>query len=411
MAAATLLTGAAAGAFGIALTLLLHLVQHLAFGYTENTFLVGVQRASGPRRVRALTAGGLVVGTAWWVQRRRVPQHAVSVTAALRQARPRLPFVATIADAVLQLIAVGAGASLGREGAPRQAGAASGGWIAAGLKVTPAQQRTLVAAGAGAGLAAVYNVPLGGTAFTLEVLLGSIALAEVVPAVVCAAVATVLAWPVLGNQPTYRIPSVGAVGIDPPVLCWAVVLGPVAGVAGVLFTGLMTTARLHAPTGPRSVATITAVFAGLGALAIGYPQLLGNGRGLAALAFDGSVGLGLAGLLMVLKPLATAACLGAGAIGGLLTPSLATGAALGLFTGRLWSMLWPGAPLVAYAVVGAAALLAVTLHAPVTAVVLTLEFVGTAQALLAPMLLAVALASATASVLRRNRPPGRRGSL
>jgi H+/Cl- antiporter ClcA len=187
------------------------------------------------------------------------------------------------------------------------------------------------------------------------------------------------------------------------VLCWAIVLGPVAGIAGVLFTGLMTAARLHAPTGLRSVGTITAVFAGLGALAIGYPQLLGNGKGMAALALDGTLGLGLAGLLLVLKPIATAACLGAGAIGGLLTPSLATGAALGVFTGRLWSLLWPGAPLVAYAVVGAAALLAVTLRAPVTAVVLTLEFVRTAQALLVPMLVGVALATGTASMLRRYR--------
>jgi H+/Cl- antiporter ClcA len=400
MALATVLTGTAAGVLGIALTLLLHLVQHLAFGDTENTFLVGVQRAGGSRWVLAVTAGGLLVGTAWWLRRRRVPNSAVSVTSALRAARPRLPVVATIADAVVQIIAVGAGASLGREGAPRQAGAASGGWIGTRLTVTPAQQRTLVAAGAGAGLAAVYNVPLGGAAFTLEVLLGSIALAEVVPAVLCAAVATVLAWPVLGNQPTYRIP---AVGLDLPVLCWAVVLGPIAGIAGVLFTGLMTAARLHAPTGLRSVAAITAVFAGLGALAITYPQLLGNGKGMAGLAFDGSLGLGLAGLLLVLKPVATAACLGAGAIGGLLTPSLATGAALGVFTGRLWSVLWPGAPLVEYAVVGAAALLAVTLHAPVTAVILTLEFVGTAQALLVPMLVGVALAAGTASVLRRRR--------
>jgi H+/Cl- antiporter ClcA len=88
----------------------------------------------------------------------------------------------------------------------------------------------------------------------------------------------------------------------------------------------------------------------------------------------------------------------------LLTPALATGAALGVFTGRLWSLLWPGAPLTQYALVGAAALLAVTQRAPVTAVLLTLEFVGTAQALLPSTLVGVALATGTAAVLRRHRP-------
>jgi branched-subunit amino acid ABC-type transport system permease component len=77
MAVATLLTGAAAGVAGTALALLLDLVQHLAFGYTENTFLAGVKREGGLRRVLALTAGGLLVGTAWWLRRRWTSNQAV----------------------------------------------------------------------------------------------------------------------------------------------------------------------------------------------------------------------------------------------------------------------------------------------------------------------------------------------
>ena len=397
MALATVLTGIAAGVAGTALTLLLHLVQHLAFGYTENTFLVGVEQAGPARRVLALTAGGVLVGAGWWLRRRWVANSAVSVTHALREDRPGLPVPATVADAVLQIVAVGAGASLGREGAPRQAGAALAGWIGDRLAVPAARQRTLVAAGAGAGLAAVYNVPLGGAAFTLEVLLGSLALADAVPALLAAAIATVLAWPVLGNRPTYRIPTAA---LDGSVLAWALLLGPVAGLAGLGFTAAMTRARLHAPTGRRSLVAVPVVFAALGAAAIRYPELLGNGKGMAGLAFDGALGVGLAAVLLLAKPVATAACLGAGAIGGLLTPALATGAALGVCTGRAWDLLWPGAAPTACAVVGAAALLAVTQRAPVTAVILTCEFVGTAH-LLPAMLLAVAGAAATAALLRR----------
>ena len=93
------------------------------------------------------------------------------------------------------------------EGAPRQ-GRGGAGWIGQRLSVGAVQQRRLLACGAGAGLAAVYNVPLGGAAFTLEVLLGSIALADVVPAVATAALAAVVAWPILGHRPTYPIPVV-----------------------------------------------------------------------------------------------------------------------------------------------------------------------------------------------------------
>jgi H+/Cl- antiporter ClcA len=397
MVAATVLTGVAAGVAGAALTLLLHLVQHVTFGYTENTFLIGVEQASNARRVLAVGLGGLVVGVGWWIQRQHVDPATVSVTRALRQPRPQLPIVATVIDAVLQIIAVGVGASLGREGAPRQVGGAGAGWIAERLRVTPAQQRTLLACGAGAGLAAVYNVPLGGALFTLEILLASIALVDVVPALLTAGISTVVAWPVLHDRPTYPI---SAVHFDRPVLIWSVLLGPVAGLVGVTFSWLTTAARTHAPTGWRSVLAIVVVFTGLGAAAIAYPELLGNGKGPAGLAFDGTLALGLAGALVVLKPLATAACLRSGAIGGLLTPALATGAALGVWTGRLWSMAWPGASVAEYAMVGAAAVLAVTLRAPVTAIVLTLELTGTGQSLIAPITVAVALAVTTARLVR-----------
>ncbi|MBV9821675.1 MAG: chloride channel protein, partial [Actinobacteria bacterium] len=230
-----------------------------------------------------------------------------------------------------------------------------------------------------------------------EVLQGSLALADAVPALLSAAIATVLAWPVLGNRPTYRIPTAS---LDASVLTWALLIGPVAALAGLGFAAVMTRARLHAPTGWPAVVAVPVVFAALGAAAVRYPELLGNGKGMAGLAFDGALGVGLAAVLLLAKPVATAACLGAGAIGGLLTPALATGAALGVGTGRAWNLLWAGASPTACAVVGAAALLAVTQRAPVTAVLLTCEFVGTAH-LLPAMLLAVAGATGTAALLRR----------
>ncbi len=400
MLAGVLLTGLAAGAGGVALTLLLHGIQHLAFGYTENTFLIGVERASAARRVLALAIGGVVVGPGWWLLR-RLGQPVISVAAAVADPSRRLPLLVTTCDSVLQVVAVGFGASLGREGAPRQLGAAAGGLLARLLGLSVRQRRTLLACGAGAGLAAVYNVPLGGAAFTLEMVLASAAVSDAVPALLTAAIATAVAWPVLSDLPTYQV---GSFGLTAPLFTWALLAGPVAGVVGAGFGRLMRAAKASAPRGRRLMVAVPLAFTAVGLLAIGFPQLPGNGKGPAQLAFDGSLSLPLLAALVLLKPLATSLCLRSGARGGLLTPSLATGALLGALTGTLWGELWPGAPVGAYAVIGAAAVLATTQRAPLTAIVLTLEFTRTGLGLLAPMALCVGLAVVTGGYLDRRRP-------
>lgn len=409
--AAAVAVGVAAGLAGAGLTLLLHAVQHLAFGYTENTFLTGVERASAARRVLAMTIGGAVVGVGWAVHRRRYSNEDVSVTHALRESDPRLPLGATLVDAVLQIAAVGVGGSLGREGAPRQAGAAFANLIVTRVGLDAEQRRILLACGAGAGLAAVYNVPIGGAVFTIEVLLRSIAWDAVACALLSAVVATVTAWPVLSTRPTYVVEPIH---VHAPVLAWSVLFGPIAGVAGLGFSWVMRVSRTRAARGRWVAVAVPVGFAAVGALAIPYPQVLGNGKGPADLAFTGVLSASLAVMMFVLKPAATAVCLGSGAIGGLLTPALASGAALGVFTGGAWNALWPGSSPAEYALVAAAALLAVTQRAPVMAVVLTLELVATGVSLVLPMAAAVLLAVSVSSgagswrVLGRRRTGSRR---
>jgi H+/Cl- antiporter ClcA len=117
------------------------------------------------------------------------------------------------------------------------------------------------------------------------------------------------------------------------------------------------------------------------------------------LAFAGLLAIGLAATLVVLKTVATAACLGSGAIGGLLTPSLAVGAALGAFAGGVWNLLWPGGQLAAYAMISGAALLAVTQRAALTAIALVTEFTHATVNLLVPIIIAVVVASGTRDAL------------
>lgn len=219
---AVLLTGIGAGIAGALLTLLLHLVQYTAYGYADEAFVLGSRQASGLRRFLAMTAGGLLVGLGWWALR-RWSRGRTSVTDGVADParRPQLP--TSSIDAVLQIVAVGCGASLGREGAPRQVAAALAGWLAERTGLEPARQRTLIACGAGAGLAAVYNVPLGGALFALEAILASAARSDVLIALVTSVVATIVAWPVVGSVPTFDVPafdlttssSVGALLLGP----------------------------------------------------------------------------------------------------------------------------------------------------------------------------------------------------
>jgi H+/Cl- antiporter ClcA len=391
-------TGVGAGLVGIGLTLLLHAVQHAAFGYTEDTFLYGVTRATPARRVLVLALDGAVAGFGWWLLRRTA--RVYTVNEAISAQPQRLPVITTTVDSVLQVVVVALGASLGREGAPRQLAAALGGWLADRCRLDPDQRRIVIAAGAGAGLAAVYNVPLSGCLFAAEVLLGSLSLRVVVPAAVASAVAVAVSWLVLPDQPTYLVRPFP---LTPGLLVWSVLIGPIVGVAGWAFSWLMRRARAHMPRSWRLPVATIVVFTALGALAIPYPELLGNGKGPTQLALTGSLGLAGALVLTLLKPLVTAACLRSGATGGLLTPSLATGALFGAAAGAAWSLLWPGTPLGAFALVGAAAMLAVTQRAPLCAMALVLEFTHTGLVLLAPMLVAVAAAVAVARLATRLR--------
>ena len=254
-------------------------------------------------------------------------------------------------------------------------------------------RRLLVACGAGAGLAAAYGVPLGGAIFALEVLRGQLALRFVLPALVTSLTATGVAWVFLPDVPTYAIPAYAG---SLSVAAWALIAGAVAGVVSALFVRAVAWASHHRPQGWRRVAAPVLALAVLGAASIVFPQLLGNGRDIAALAFAGQVTPLLLLVLLPLRPAATLLCLSSGVPGGLFTPSLALGALLGGVLGYPWSLLWPGVPPGLFAVLGAAAVLAATTQGPLSTVVLIIELTGQARSFILPLLIVVAVATLVA---------------
>lgn len=388
-------TGIGAGLGGAALTLLLRVVQHAAFGATEESFLRGVEQSGPGRRVLVLALAGLLVGLGGWaLQRWGHPSRGVSDALWLQEGPMGLR--STVAGGVLQIVTVAMGSSLGREAAPKELGAALGQTFGRRVGLDAGQVRLLLASGAGAGMAAVYNVPLGGALFAAEVLLGTLALRTVAPLLLSALLATVVAWVVIPQEPVYRIP---AYGTSASLLVWSVLFGPVAGLVAVALVRGVGWAKRHRPTGRALPLTAVPVLTALGGLAILRPEVLGNGKGPTQVAFDGTGSLALLAALVVLKPLATLACLRAGATGGLFTPVLSTGAVLGGATALLWTHVWPGAPVGAFAVVGAAAVLAAATQGPVSSIVLVLELTGIDVALLVPVLAACTGAVLTARAL------------
>ncbi|MHC5794851.1 chloride channel protein [Lacisediminihabitans sp. FW035] len=400
MVVVTGLVGIGAGISGLVVSLALHGIEHLAYGYSAGSFLDGVSQAPPGQRVAVLAAAGVIGGVGWW-SLRRWGDRVVSVEQSIEG--KRMPLLATLVNAGLQVAIVGLGASIGREVAPRELGAAAAGWLSEKAGVTARERRILIACGAGAGLAAVYSVPLGGALFAVEILLAEISFATALPALVTSAIATIVASIAVPTDPLYVLPRFD---LTSSLFVWALLAGPVLGVGAVGFVRL---ARLAEARRPRSwwvIVVMPLVFTGVGLVAIPFPEVLGNGRALGQTAFSALVPVGVLALLAVVKVLTTTATIASGAAGGTLTPSLAIGACLGAALGGLWELAWPGGTVAAFAFVAAAAFLASTMRAPFTAIVLVVEFTNQGPALLVPTMLCVGGAVTVSYLLARRRETG-----
>ena len=391
-----ILTGIGTGLGGAALMGILRAVQHSFWMYKTGDFLTAVEHVAGRHRVLVLAIGGLVAGAGLLIRKYEIGGSGGAVAEAIWFKEGQFPFVRTTFSAVLSIVIVGLGASLGREGAPKQVGAAIASKLADWFHLSHPQRRLLAACGAGAGMAAVYNVPLGGALFAMEVLLGTLALPMVLPAVIASLIAVGVSWIYLPMHATYAVSSFR---IHISEIVWALIFGPVAGLASVVYIRAIVWADRAKPKGWRMLFGPIVVFTVLGLVAIHYPQLLGNSKDTAQLAFQNLLDWRLLFALMVLKLAATAGCLRSGAPGGLFTPTVTFGALLGGFCGHLWSHFPWTTHSGSYAIIGAGAVLAAATQGPVSAIVLLVELTYRINGVMVPLMLAVAGATMTAKWL------------
>jgi len=393
---AVALTGIGTGLGAVALTRLLEVVQRWSWGGTGVNLLDAAEHTAAWRHIAVLVGAGLLTGVGQILLKQLTSGNGIDTTAAIWFHAGRMPPLRTLGSAVLSVLIVGMGVSLGREGAPKQAGAVFANFFSDKERLSDEQRRLLVACGAGAGMAAAYGVPLGGALFSLEVMRGKLALRYVLPALFTSLIATAVSWLVLPDAPTYVFPAYSS---SASVLVWAMLVGPIAGLVSVGYVRVASWADRARPKGWRRLLAPLGGLGLLGLVSIWYPQILGNGRDISELVFTNRAAPLLILTLLFLKPAAIVLCMRSGAPGGLFTPSLTVGALLGAVLGYAWSWCWPGVPSGLFAVIGAGAVLAATTQGPISTVVLMMELTGHARAFLLPLLLAVGLATMIARTI------------
>jgi CIC family chloride channel protein len=390
-----LLTGALAGLAAIGLLGLLRLLQvHV---WPGPSFGRAVADASPQRRVLALFLAGALTTLVRLVH--RAPGGAGGVVAAVWQRAGVLPLAATIARSLLSIVDVGLGAALGREGALKDTGAAIASRLALVGKLGLGHRRLLVACGAAAGMAAAYNVPLGGALFGLEVLLLRIDLKLVPAMIICCAMSTQVARVLWRDMPAYVIPTYTLEG--PMTLLRAIAFGLVLGVASaLLLKGLRWFADVEQRDQRLAPFMPLLALGTLGIASIWLPELLGNGYDVANAALQQQLPIRLLWTLPILRFIATATGRAAKVPGGMFTPVLSIGALVGGLVGVAASHVWPGTQPGAVALLGMGALYAGTAQAPISAVVLIGEMSADYRIVL-PLACACGAATVASRLLER----------
>lgn len=366
---------------------LLRAVQYLGYHDASGDFLARANAATPHLRVVMLFCAGLIAGTLGYIRSRHPKLEPAGLNGAIWRNAGRMPFVATVIEGLESIVTVGMGMALGREGALKDIAGALASKFGDLFRVGDHERRVLVACAGGAGMAAAYNIPLGGALFACEVLLGSISMNTVLPALATSMLATAPSWLFLPNEPAYDVPHYAFQLQD---IAWALLAGPFFGAASVIWVravGWAESKKLE--HWHRAVIPVVA-FTGLGIAAIWYPDILGNGKGLVQRTYLNLFTMQTLATLLGLRFLATIACLGSGAPGGLFTPTMSCGALLGATLGRAWGLIVPGANAGVFAEIGSATLLAVSTQGPVSAVVMVLELTHHIDTMMVPLLLCIA---------------------
>jgi CIC family chloride channel protein len=374
----SVIVGVATGLGALAFIALIKYFNQLFFGMTDQflTEAVGIRGFQFKFWLPLIPMiGGLLVGPIVYIYASEAKGHGVpEVMNAVARLGGIIRTRVAAAKAIASAICIGSGGSAGREGPIVQIGSAIGSTTGQVFHMSGDRVKILVGCGAAAGISSVFNAPIAGVLFSLEIILGDFAITTFAPVILSSVIASVITRSVLGNHPAFEVPSYSLVS------AWEIPLyaamGMILACCGVLFTrtlscfeDLFDKLKIKPVLKPALGGLL------LGAIAIFYPQVLADGYETIKLTLYGQLAVWLLVILIFMKLLATSLTLGSGNSGGIFAPSLFMGAVAGGAFGFLVHHIFPGATATpgAYALVGMAGMLAAATHAPITALLIIFE--------------------------------------
>ncbi len=390
------LLGLVGGAIAGAMVLLFRVALELGQMLLLSTSSANGYDALAPHwRILLPTGVGLLLGLAF--DRLQPEVRQVGVVHVLRRMQTpggeRLPAKNLIVQFIGAFVAIVGGHSVDREGPAVHIGAASANLVGQGLRATAEEDYTLAACGAAAAIAAVFNTPLAGVVFVMEVLRVRYDVGRMLPIIAASVVGAVFGQLAFQNEPVFALPALTLQSHwELPNL---VLLGLITGLVAVAFISLCERVAVRTGAWP---CWVTFTLAGLvtGILALGTPQIMGVSYHTLEALLHEQLGLWLALALIVTKTVATGVSVGLRVPGGLIGPTLFIGGAIGSAFGLALKdagLLGTASPAF-YATVGMVAMMGATLRAPLAALTALLEMTGNPNIIL-PGMLAVASAELT----------------
>ncbi|SDF57580.1 chloride channel protein, CIC family [Limimonas halophila] len=381
--------GAAAGAAAVLFRLGIEGAQSVALGFPDAAIAALVVGQPWWRILLAPVVGGLIVGI--FVHRfmpDRRPQAVPEVIDAASDPNRDLGFVTGLKAAAVNVVSIGFGGSVGREGPMVHLGAMLGNQIARWQALGRASTRTLLGCGVAAGVAASFNAPIAGVFFALEVVLGHYAMRAFIPIVIASVTGTMISRAYFGGHATFQLIEQYSIASS-----WEFLAYPLLGVA----SGLTAIALIFAVMNVRPVLHRlrlpvwlhpAAGGVGLGVIAVlGLPHVLGVGYHATNQALAEAYAWEMLLLLAGVKVFATGISLGTGWGGGVFSPALFIGAMLGGAFGIGVAEVTPGvaASHGGYAVVGMGAVAGSVLGAPISTILMIFELTGNYELTVAVM--------------------------
>jgi CIC family chloride channel protein len=351
---------------------------HFLFTGSEATIITSFERLPPWQRFLVPVIGAVLAGLTLWIGNRLIASVRQKSTTDYMEAvvvgNGVISLRASLVKTISALFSVSTGASIGREGPLVQLSSLVASLVGRLRNCPIPQRRHLVACGAAAGIASAYNAPIAGAFFVAEIVLGTVVVESLGPLILASVTATFLSRAFNGESPLYQSPALAL------HTQWEIVplcaIGIFMGLLAPLYLRVLRqTERLFSKLALPIPVKLGLGGAVVGLLAMFYPEVCGNGKGLVTSLFHQNWDFYTVLILVIVKLIATSVTFGSGAVGGVFTPTLFIGSAFGVLYGQavlyFAPQLQPDPTM--YELMGMGSFLAATTGAPLMAILMVFE--------------------------------------